>query len=106
MAARPPNENAGRLSDRRRHIARRALLQLGDGAAVLRPGLLVRAGRIGILLAVAGGPDALSRNALGNQILACGIGTPLAERQVVLARAALVAVAGNGNGVVGVLLQP
>src|SRR5215831_1929221 len=106
MAVRPPNETAGRLSDRRRRIARSALLQLGSGAAVLRPGLLVGAGRIGILLAEAGGPDARRRNALGDEVLAGRIGAPLAERQVVFARPALVAVAGDGDGVVRVLLQP
>src|SRR5262245_32956837 len=106
MAARPPNENAGRLCDRRRRKSRGALLQLGSGAAVERPGLLVGARRIGILLAEAGGPDAWRRNALGGTGLTGRVGTPLAERQVVFARTALVAVAGDGDGVVGVLLQP
>src|SRR5260221_11654593 len=82
------------------------LLELGDGAAVERPRRVVGADRIRTLLAVADGLDARRRNALGDQVLARRVGAALAEGEVVLARAALVAMAGDGDRVIGVLLQP
>src|SRR4029077_20082864 len=86
-------------------VAVAPLLQLGDSAAVARPGGLVGADRIGTLLAVADRLDARRRDALGDQILAGGVGAALTERQIVLARAALVAVAFDGDRIVGVFLQ-
>src|SRR6185437_698288 len=58
------------------------------------------------LLAVAQGLEARGGHALGDQVLADRGGAALAEGQVVLARAALVAMAFDGDLVVGVLLQP
>src|SRR5262249_5327745 len=81
-------------------------LQLGGGATIEGPSLLVRARRIRILLPVADRLDARGRDALCDQILTRGVRASLAERQVVLARAALVAVAGDGDRIVGVLLEP
>ena len=81
MVANPPNENAGRgatgVGDR--PMGGR-LLKLGDGAAVERPSLLVGADRIRPLLAIADGIDTRRRDALGDQVLARGVGTPLTER--------------------------
>src|SRR5260370_5677901 len=83
-----------------------ALLQLGDRATVARPRRLIGADRIGALLAVADGLDARRRDALGAQVLTGGVGAAFAERQVVLARAALVAMALDGDRIIGVFLQP
>src|ERR1700730_15539171 len=83
-----------------------ALLQLGDCPTVARPSGLVGADRIGTLLTVADRLDPRRRDALGDQVLTRGVGAAFAERQVVLARAALVAMALDGDRIVGVFLQP
>src|SRR5205814_3199894 len=107
MAAQPQNENAGRAATGVGQMSGRSrLLQLGDGAAVERPSRVVGTDGIGTLLAIADGLDARRRHALGDQVLARRVGAPLAEGKVVLARAAFVAMAGDGDRVVGVLLQP
>src|SRR5208282_1585740 len=75
-------------------------------ATVLRPRGLVRADHRRTLLAVADGGNPPGLDAKGRQILLGGGGAALAERQVVLARAALVAVTLDGHGVLRILLQP
>src|SRR5688572_12919990 len=62
-------------------------------AAVLRPGLLVVARRHRLFLAVADGLDAAVGDAQDGHHLLHRLGAPLAEREVVLPAAALVAVA-------------
>src|SRR5207302_10947541 len=84
------------------------LARLGEKvrAAILRPtrlGLLV-ANRP--LLAIADDRDAIGLDALGDEIVHRRLRAPLAERQVVLVGAALVAVALDQQEVVGVRLQP
>src|SRR5258708_13076530 len=87
-------------------VAGEPLLQRGDADAVARPGALVRAHDLRPLLAVADRVDPLGRHALRDQVLLDRIGTPLAEGKVVLARAALVALPFDRDGILGLLLQP
>src|SRR5579864_2647209 len=77
----------------------------GDGVAVLRPGLLVVARHRRPLLAIADGLDAGGIDAERDQSLLRRIGAALAEAQIVLARAALVAIAGDRDADAGVGLQ-
>ena len=76
------------------------------GAAILRPAGDVVAHRHGPLLAVGDRADALGVDAVLGQEVAHRRGALGAERDVVLARAALVGVALDGDGVLRVLLQP
>src|SRR5687767_2521906 len=78
----------------------------GNGATVLRPGGLVGTEDGRTLLAVGHRADALARNAERHQIVAGRIGATRAEGEVVLARAALVAMTLEGHRGLGVLLQP
>ena len=73
--------------------------------AVLLPGLFVMARRAGMLLAVADRRDPIGRNAQIGQVLPRGLGAPLSQRQVVLARAALVAVSLDADPLIRVLLH-
>src|SRR5215469_17888382 len=75
-------------------------------AAVLRVGLFARAGNGGALLAVADRRNAGSRNARRNQDVLRRLGAPLAEREIVLARAALVAMALDRDCNVRIAPQP
>src|ERR1700754_2913439 len=61
-------------------------------AAVLGPAVLVRAERYGALLAVADRGQTARVDAEADQVVLGRIGAPLAQREVVVARAALVAV--------------
>src|SRR5512147_587909 len=70
----------------------------GDAAAILRPGRLAVAWIVRPLLAVADGLDAVRRDAEGNQVVLDRGRAPVAERQVVLAGAALVAMTLDGHG--------
>src|SRR3954454_16012945 len=76
------------------------------GAAVLGPGLLVVAGIDRTLGAVGDGQHPVRRHAQSLQVALHRRGAPLAQRDVVLARAALVAVAFDGDGDGRELLQP
>src|SRR3954471_23188333 len=96
----PTNENAGRLATGVAVWSEKSLLQGSDADAIARPGALVGADHLGPLLAVADGFDAIGRNALRDQILAHRIGPALAERKIVLAGAALVALAFDGDRIV------
>src|SRR5262245_8882709 len=91
-----------------RNAARKTgwLLEDRDAAAVLRPRGLIALRHLRPLLAVADGLDAVRIDALRNQVVADGVGPAFAESQVVLAGAALVAVAFDGDCVVGVLTEP
>src|SRR5579883_671508 len=75
-------------------------------ATVLRPGRLVRADHRRTLLAVADRRHAIRRDAERDEHVLHRGGATLAESQVVLARAALVAMAFDRDCHVGVLLKP
>src|SRR6185312_7289773 len=75
-------------------------------AAVLRPGGLVRAEHGGTLLAVADRLDAVGRDAQRHQRIAYRRRAALAEGEVVLARAALVAMTLDRHRHVRIFLQP
>src|SRR5262249_59096080 len=66
-------------------------------AAVLRPGRFIVPRVERELLAVAHGPDAIARNAERDEVRLHRYRPPLAERQVVLGRAALVAMSLDRN---------
>src|SRR5581483_12185174 len=74
-------------------------------APVLLPALLVGLGAERLLFAVADGLDAVGSNAGLHQGLLHGIGSVIAQRQVVLGGTALVTVPLNRELNVGVLLQ-
>src|SRR6185436_20498405 len=78
----------------------------GHRAAVLRPARYVVADRDRAFLAVGNGAHAAGLDAAGRQIVADRLGAAGAERDVVFARAALVGMAFDREGVVAVLLQP
>jgi hypothetical protein len=78
----------------------------GDGAAVLRPAGDVVANRDRTLLAVGNGFQALGGNTPGDEEVAGGGGAAGAERQIVFARAALVGMAFDDDGILPVLVQP
>src|SRR6185312_5081535 len=82
------------------------LLKGRDADTVASPGALVGADGLRTLLAVADGLDAVGGDALRDQVLAHRVGAPLTQRKVVLAGAAFVALAFDGDRIVGVLLQP
>src|SRR5262244_3938025 len=77
-----------------------------DGAAVLRPAGDVVAHRDRALLAVGDRPYAVGIDAARDQVVAGHLGAAGAERDVVLARAALVGMTFDGEGVLVVVLQP
>src|SRR5665811_1601802 len=77
-----------------------------DRAAVLRPAGDVVADRDRPLLAVGDGAHAVGLDAARDQIVARGLGAPCAERDVVFARAALVGVAFDGEGILAVIGEP
>src|SRR5688572_22077202 len=83
-----------------------SLVDDSNGATVLRPGGLVGTEDGRTLLAVGHRADALGRNAERNQEAAGRTGATLAEGEVVLTRAALVAMPLDCHGGLGVLLQP
>src|SRR6185437_2904381 len=85
---------------------RSAAVDRGDADAVLRIGLFVRADDDWALLAVADRANPAGRDAQGHQHALDRRGAALAERQVVLAGAALVAVALDRHGDVRIPLQP
>src|SRR5580704_10297919 len=78
----------------------------GYGAPVLRIGLFARPDNGWTLLAVADRGDARCRNAQRDQDILYCLGTAFAEREVVLARAAFVAVSFDGDRHVRVAPQP
>src|SRR5581483_4369584 len=78
----------------------------GDRAAILRPAGNVVANRNRTLLAVGNRPHALAGYAARHQIFAHRLGAAGAERDVVLARAALVGVAFDGEVVAVVVAEP
>src|SRR3546814_14510596 len=77
-----------------------------DAAAVLGPGGVVGAEHSRPLLTVADGGEAGGIGAQRNQIVAHCIGPAIAEGQVVLARAALVRMAFDGQGHRWIGVQP
>src|SRR5262245_25848375 len=77
-----------------------------DGAAVLRPARDVVAPRDRPFLAVRDGPHAVAVDATRHQVLADRLGAAGAERDVVLARPALVGVTFDGERVLAVVLEP
>ena len=81
-------------------------VQHRDGAAVLRPAGDVVADRDRALLAVGDGAHAVGCDAARGEVVAHGLTTAGAERVVVLAGAALVGMAFDGEGVARVALQP
>src|SRR5476649_542087 len=90
----PRTEESRRRFSNRPIFKPTVLLTLVDdrhAAAVLRPGGLGRADHCRTLLAVADPRDTLGRDAQGDEDVLHRIRTALAERQIVLARAALVA---------------
>src|SRR5262244_333788 len=82
------------------------LREHGDAAAVLRERDIVMPRILRPLLAVGDRLDAVGIDAERDEIILHGVGATLAERQVVLARAALVAMALDRDRVLPVLLQP
>src|SRR5205085_1777887 len=84
----------------------RALIEYRHGAAILRPTGNIIAHRDRPLLAIRDRAHALARNAARHQILADGFGAPRAKRDVVFARATLVGVALDREGVTVVIAQP
>src|SRR5207248_1737552 len=72
-------------------------------AAVLLPRLFVVARSLGLLRAEADGGDLLGLHAEVVEVLLRRVGTPLAERQVVLLAAALVGIALDADFELGVL---
>src|SRR5262245_12725547 len=77
-----------------------------DGAAVLRPARDVVAHRDRPLLAVRDGAHAISVDAARDHIVAHRLRAAGAERDIVLARAALVGMTFDGEAVLGIVLQP
>src|SRR5579859_849715 len=65
--------------------------------AVLLPGLLIVSERLGLLGAEADRADLSVRDTQVAEVLARGVGAPLPEREVVLARPPLVAVSGDAH---------
>src|SRR5271168_2250573 len=90
----------------RRRNSAEGLLRDRDTNAVLRPRGLVRAEHDRPLLAVADRAQPAGGDARGDQVVLRGVGTTLAEGEVVLTRAALVAVTLDGEPLVRPLLQP
>src|SRR3569623_496412 len=78
----------------------------GDTATVLRPAGLAGLGADRAFLAVGHGFDAAGRHALADQDFLHGVGATRAQRQVVLTRAALVAMTFDGDADRRILLQP
>src|SRR5439155_214466 len=100
-AARPPSQ--ARKASGARLVA---TVEHGLRAAILRPAGDVVAHRHGSLLAVGDRANALRVDAVLGQVGAHGRGSLRTERDIVLARAALVGVTLDGDGVLRVLLQP
>src|SRR5262249_31593082 len=75
-------------------------------APILRPRGFVGADHRRTLLAVADGRDAIRRDAERDEHVLHRLGAALAEREVVLPRAALVAMTFDRHRAVGVLLHP
>src|SRR6185503_14459267 len=75
------------------------------GAPVLRPGALVVAVHHGTLFAPRLRLDAAGIDAVAHQVLLGGLGAPVAEREVVLVGAALVAVAADADTEIRIGLQ-
>src|SRR5581483_7849748 len=90
----------------RRSRSLRACVQHRDGAAVLRPARDVVTHRDRALLAVGDRAHALRLHAARDQIVAYRLGAPCTERDVVFARAALVGVALDGEGVAVIAAEP
>src|SRR3954454_8655719 len=82
-----------------------AVVQHRLGPPVLRPAGNIVADRNRALLAERDGPDALRRHAVAGEKIAHRGRAPRAQRDVVLACAALVRVALDGDRVLRVLLQ-
>src|SRR5712692_6831149 len=93
---------------RRTRTAAPTLLRLDQevSAAVLGPAGFVVLGAHGPFFAVGDDAHAALRHPLADQIVHGRLGPPLAEREVVLVGAALVAVALDEHEQVGVALQP
>ena len=83
-----------------------ALLQDRHAAAILRQADSSLSGDLRPLLAIADGLDAVRIDAVRHEIVAHRVRAPFAERQVVFARAALVAVTLDSDGVVAILAEP
>src|SRR5215218_6549739 len=84
----------------------RPAVEHGHGAAVLRPARDVVAGRDRTLLAVGDGADARAGDAARGEVVAHHLRAAGAEREIVLAGAALVGVALDQEGVARVARQP
>src|SRR5579862_3146047 len=97
---------AGRENVDRGQTALRALIEHRHRAAVLRPAGNVVAHRDRPFLAVGDGVHALRRDPAGDKILAHGLRAAGAERDIVFARAALVGMTFDGEGVVIVVAEP
>src|SRR5580658_8398736 len=83
-----------------------ALVEHGHGAAILRPAGNIVAQRHRPFLAVGDGAHAGRRDAARDQVLAHGFGAAGAKCDVVFARAALVGMAFDGEGIAVVVVEP
>lgn len=88
------------------HRNTRAASQTARQARRRAPGLLVRTERDRAFLAVADGRNPVRRNAQAGEIVLRRVRPPLAEREVVFASAALVAIAFERDPLVRIALQP
>src|SRR3984893_14524734 len=99
-------KSRGIQQNRKRTRSGAARIQHGDRAAVLRPAGDVVADRNRPFLAGGTGAHAGAGEAAGDQIIARELRAAGAERDVVFARAALVGVAFDGEGITVVLAEP
>ena len=84
----------------------RRLVDAQHRPPVLGPDCIAAAEHGGPLLAVTDNLDAVRRDAQADEILHCRVGAPLAQGEVVLARATLIAMALDVGPVLRILLQP
>src|SRR6185369_8473243 len=82
------------------------LVDRSHAAAVLRPAAFVRLGALRTLLAVGDHGQAAGIDAEGSQVVGDRVGATLTQRQVVLAGAALVGMAFDGDGHRRMLSEP
>src|SRR3984893_10064904 len=99
-------KSRGIQQNRKRTRSGAARIQHGDRAAVLRPAGDVVADRNRPFLAVGNRAHARAIDAAGDQIIARDLRAAGAERDVVFARATLVGVAFDGEGIAVVLAEP
>ena len=87
-------------------FGRNLLLGRGEVAAtILRVAGFGGFGAEGLFFAPAGGAEMVGGNAQADEIFLDGIGTALAESEIVFGRTALVAMAFNGDAGVGIALE-